>query len=364
MGLIVDLSMAHTYIPGFKCVLRVVLLLIALTDWYEVLGYTNPLSNAKYVYSILVVGPVLVLDRVMRVESIFDSSALMISIYFGYVVSHVRLSLGTVVFGSPVGGHLIFTNVVQLMYISFSVMHIFDIKRCGISERVGAFIILVVFIATVQSTPNVEEAHELTVAGFAALYSTICIIWVYAMGVNMMINLLNKTTRVPMGVVVSDKNGKRGTGFVIVQSFTPCFIRFGCIMYTTGWCQVVAVVCCTVTLTVVLMWRAVDTSPAIHQEYSINDGAVHDAVPHVVIHQDAAAGASMCVSAISFSPNSSERNPFIPSVKRVDTSAGSAALHMSTMKQEVDNDHDLMEVDDDNDVEMFRRAMQASSVAM
>jgi hypothetical protein len=360
MGLVVDLRMAHTYIPGFKCVLRVVLLLVALTDWYEVLGYTSPLSSTKYVYNILVLGPVLVLDRVMRVESIFDSSALMISIYFGYVLSHVRLSLGTVFFGSPVGGHVIFTNAVQLIYVSFSVMHIFDINRCGISERMGAFIILVVFIVTVQGTPNIQEAHELTVAAFAGLYSIICIIWVYAIGVNMMINLLNKTTRVPMGMVVSDKNGKRGTGFVIVQSFTPCFIRFGCIMYTTGWCQVVATVCCTVGLTIVLMWRAADASPVIHQEYSINDGAVHETVPHVVIHQDASAGASMSVSAISFSPNSSEKgrgsvNALITPVKRTDTS-------VVKQDQVVEAVQVIMEVDNDDDLEMFRRAKQASSV--
>jgi hypothetical protein len=356
MSQVVDLNMAQTYIPGFKCVGRLVVLVVLLIDWHKLVQYGNYPPIAMY----LVVGTLLVTDRVLRVESIFDSNAIMLSIYIAYVLRYAR---EVAHFAMLLHGiELVLVNVIQLSYIAIGVLHLLDLHKMGLSDRCGCWLNVILFLLTTQCYTLADAAGELLFIGFTVIYSVCCICWIYAVGVNHMMLLLNTTTRIPLGAVVCDKNGKRGTGFVIIQAFTPCFLRFGSILYTTGWCQMVAAAASVITLIYVVASNLQSIEVTPHTEYTIPEFTTHESVPQIIIQQDAFAGASLCVGGMSFTQTVLDGQTPITKAVTYREESTIVKKHEAITARKSESPVSETTLDNNADMEMFRRAKQESNV--
>jgi hypothetical protein len=341
----IDLRLAHTYIPAFKSICRVVALALVLTDWGRLVGY----SWAYQTVLLSLVGPLLVVDRTMRIEAIFDSNALMCSIYVSYLIQYITSYCGDYPleqagvlaspswYGTPT--HRMGFRVVQTIYTLVCVLHIADVMDAsGVINKVACYASALMFSVCVLLQDS-DHAHDpLMGAGAVMLYTVVCICWIYALGIRRMVNILNTTTRIPIGVITCEKNGKRGTGLVVVQSFAPCFNRFGCILFTTGWNQLFSLVACTITLVHVVVselqpigWVLGDN---VHHEYMVPCSDAHADIPIVTVQRDASAGAAMCAGGFSLSATKAPSYPMGSiAVVRNDTNMGEmedSTLEMKT----------------------------------
>lgn len=257
----VDLSLAQTYIPAFFCTLRGALLILLVSrDWSSA---SVPVLTAAAI--------VLAVDRVVRTESIFDSNALLATMLATHWINAFRADPHThyFYFGSSEGGrgderaHALTAagNAAQGVYCLLSVAMAGGFDAVGYvlggtgslpggMGRPGTVVVHGFLLLCVLQTPLAPEAVKLQGIltrnlGFMGLSLT----WSYVVGVPQMVHLLSTTTRPPLLAMSWSKGGRKGRVLsTIVQSFTPCHLRYLCVLLCSQWAVLpVLVVMCALT---------------------------------------------------------------------------------------------------------------------
>lgn len=243
----VDLNLAQTYVPGFVVFFKsgFLIVLVAQTGAMSALPLLLMLSSLLY------------LDRVCRQECIFDSNSLLCALYASYVIDSIRLLHGDglllhvlsndslVGWAALLEWVLIVSCCCQTLDLSFMTAH-------GGHVRTGFMVVQLCLFSLVSQVRLDEEQLEAGSVMFrSGSFVVLSIVWTYVVGVPNMVELLNCTSRLSASTFVGSKSGRKGTQTVLVQSFTPCLLRFGAVLILTGWSQTV----CIVTLTISLAWR-------------------------------------------------------------------------------------------------------------
>lgn len=97
-----------------------------------------------------------------------------------------------------------------------------------------------VFAALTQVPVAHDDVVNRVVMARSWSFVALCLVWTYAIGVPEMVRLLNGCNRLPLASMVAPKSSaRRGTQNLVVQSFTPCILRFGPLLLMTGWWQLV-----------------------------------------------------------------------------------------------------------------------------
>lgn len=184
----VDLALAHTYIPGITCLLRAALLIIAMT-WTERLPTGTVL---------LVVSTFLFLDRSIRLENIFDSSAVLCTLQASYMIK------STIQCSQPM-----FTSVpmvfsaAQSLLIAISTLLVMDfnvLPLCSGKHKRLVITLQAVLLSLIMQSPAVTVptiGRVVTIQSF--VFVVLSLVWTYAVGIHDMIQLLGCSSRVPTG---------------------------------------------------------------------------------------------------------------------------------------------------------------------
>jgi hypothetical protein len=80
-GPVVDLQLAQTYVPGLYCLFRCTIITAIMTR--------NNVSEDMSILMIMLI--ILYVDRCIRIESIFDSNAVVLSILLSHVFNLLRV---------------------------------------------------------------------------------------------------------------------------------------------------------------------------------------------------------------------------------------------------------------------------------
>lgn len=147
---------------------------------------------------------------------------------------------------------------------------------------------------------------------------------------------------------------------MVVQSFTPCIVRFGPMLCMSGWWQVanIAAMAASLALKVVLQNR--DGPPGIHPDYSMH-------ALSLVLHQEHHEEGSTCMS-FKRVPLHAMDTPEPAAPREEARRAPQAGRPLPTHTKEppppvprVDAPPDTKKVDDEQDVyDLFRLARQAA----
>lgn len=168
----IDLTLAVNYIPACSCTMR----LLAFLLWLSILAVYE--GNRYYV----ILGIILYLDRIVHRHSmaIFDSNAVICTVFFSNIYQHLRKSSDDVHF------------TVLLVYFIWSVLSCAFQWNQGIllkwlkvipfqSHLVEAHITAVVLLYLLYHTTQVEPYG--CVIGKAIAYNLVVIAWVYVVGI-------------------------------------------------------------------------------------------------------------------------------------------------------------------------------------
>lgn len=259
----VDLSLAHTYIPGITCLLRATLLIITIT-----LPPVHPPGTV-----LLAVAICLLLDRTIRLENIFDSNALLCTLHAAYVIQWIRQCSKPHFIIPPIlftAAQCISIAIATLLILDLKILplHSGKYKRIAITLQAG----LLALIVQAPTAANTTTNSPMCVQSF--VFTILALVWTYAVGINDMVKLLGCSSRVPTGGVIPPKSsGKFGSHIVIVQSFTPCLVRFWAVLFMDGWLQlgVSGALACALVIRIYTLDTYNDTPvECSHPEYAVH----------------------------------------------------------------------------------------------
>lgn len=229
----VDLALAHTYIPALYCLFKTSVLILLVAN-------TGAVRRAPLL--MLISTPIFV-DRVTRPESIFDSNSLLCTLHVSYLVECIRLEHADSLFlASSPETHGWWQRhgvvwAVQSLAVATCTALIIDCP--GLANK-GVFVQGLVFAALTQVPVAHDDVVNKVVMARSWSFVALCLVWTYAIGVPEMVRLLNGCNRLPLASMVAPKSSaRRGTQNLVVQSFTPCIIRFGPLLLMTGWWQLI-----------------------------------------------------------------------------------------------------------------------------
>ena len=277
----VDLALAHTYIPGITCLVRAAFLIMSIT-----LPSVMPSGPV-----LLVVATVLFLDRSIRLENIFDSNAVLCTLHASYMIQSIRQCSKPMFVAPPIlfsAAQSLLIAIATVLTLDLQILPLYDgkFKRTAIILET----VLLSFIIQAPCEYSATTGKSLTIQSF--VFVMLSLTWTYAVGIHDMVKLLGCSSRVPTGGVLPPKShGKFGTHMLIVQSFTPCLIRFCPLLFMDGWFQLLvsgALVCSLVIRIYTLDCHSAMLAEHSHPEYSVYTGhqMVHEAgLPVAMIHQ-------------------------------------------------------------------------------
>lgn len=272
----VDLSLATTYVPGFYCLLRGTVLVLAIIKY--------PLS----VPTLMVLCMFLYVDRSVRRESIFDGNAVLCAILAAHILNVFRsdpenhqlflaapfdttaASAATPpavgggdavrIWGRLAQGLLTATSASLLMGLDIASMAVRGLAPplaqaqnqsamgavWGTSARVSTVVANAVLLTCVLQTPIDRALVVSTVHIVARCYTFLgaCLLWTYAAGVQEMVGLLTSTVRIPPLLLHQSQSSHAAAGkgnrsrhvsaLSVVQSFMPCHLRFTYLLLASG----------------------------------------------------------------------------------------------------------------------------------
>jgi hypothetical protein len=237
----IDLQMAQTYIPAFFCVFKSAVLVLVLCN-------PNVTNNIPIQTTLLIM---LYIDRALRSEAVFDSSAILCNILIFYIINNFRsheepthgfyLSDTTV----PILCHLLQSSYCISSVLLFTEVDIFvSLHNLLPTTRVyGIFRthakpysvvvqgIILAFLVHIPEKNLLFDSQFVATRSFSFLLA--CISWSYISGVPSMIRLLQHMKK-PLGVYNTNEKGNiYDTSPIIVQSFAQCQLMFTPILFVT-----------------------------------------------------------------------------------------------------------------------------------
>jgi hypothetical protein len=326
---VVDLRMAHTYIPALLCISQGVALSIGLVVCHHLL--MDPRTIRWGCLCLVALGLGLYVHRIMYRNSLFDCSALLCTMYVAHAVHSVKPWLGMMIraatldCGSGTDPHAvnISTAVPTTMSFWYTICSILLCTTCicrvllfdslqaseqapcgkpsrhtctgysavypwyksGASESaiLAVQFLLLTYIA-VADIPA-EFMHPLHIMARESLFLACCIVWTYVIGIRATVQVLS-SHHIPPSVLTpplmhdmyigdtsssppscSHKGTKRAVQSAIVQSFVPCQLRFVYILLL----DIHYITCTSLLLLAVLFYHALYlTLQETHPEYTCN----------------------------------------------------------------------------------------------
>jgi hypothetical protein len=250
---LIDLNMAQTYIPAFFCIFKSSILIFILCNPYVP-------DNIPIQTTLLIC---LYIDRAIRSEAVFDSSAILCNILIFYIINNFRSheDVNKVRFLSPTTIPIM-CHLLQIAYCTSAVLLFMghDIlischNLLSASPVHGIFRthtkpytvimqgILLAFLVHVPEHNLRFDTQFIVSRSFAFLL--ICIAWSYISGVPCMIRLLQNMKKTSSG---NEKGTSHDTQPVIVQSFAQCQLMFTPILLVTDIYFYVLLIVFSVTL--------------------------------------------------------------------------------------------------------------------
>lgn len=232
--LVVDLSLAQTYVPAFSCLARGTVLILLLL-WFPT---RTPI--------LILLGVSLHIERCIRRESIFDSSAILCTILACHLLNLLRSNPqdSHELFLHPLNNHT-WGTVSQIALVVTSVMILLSVDPASLvgfgkgssqdvasstASRTGNVIFHGILLMGVLQTPMERGSLESPLQACTRMYSFLvsCLVWTYSLGVRDMISLLTSTSRIPSLSMSWPGKGNRKTACsaTVIQSFLPCHLRF------------------------------------------------------------------------------------------------------------------------------------------
>lgn len=255
----VDLQLAYTYIPAIKCICKATALILVVAN-------TAALESVP---ALVAMAAVLLLDRVCRSETLFDSNSLLCTLLASYLVDSVRAqNEGGVILGSTAlhkwATAAMWTSVI-LSTLLITDNHWIKCRLLAAGHQLPLTLQVAALYASTQTPAESNRSSHDQVMMRSFAFLCLCVTWTYTVGVKNMIDLLNTTSRLPTYVITNKKtDSRRGTHSVVVQAFTPCIVRFAPILFATGWSQA----SCILLHTVALCYRISTVSRQdVHPEY-------------------------------------------------------------------------------------------------
>lgn len=188
----VDMTLAHTYIPAIACIMKATAFILVVANSSAILYPPILMGSAS----------VLMIDRIVRAESIFDSNALLCAILASYVIDSIRIQHEqSLLFHGPYGSR--YQAVASFVCALVSIALVLDAPwiqaqaSSPLSQKSWTLVLQIFTLFIVSQTPLQDEhrAEHDHVMMRSFMFLFLSVMWTYTVGIGNMVNLLNSTTR-------------------------------------------------------------------------------------------------------------------------------------------------------------------------
>lgn len=263
LNMAVDLTLASTYLPALLCILRSSVLIVLMSR--ERVTHSMPI--------LILIGIILYVERILRQEVIFDSSALTCTVFAIHVlnicrssIAHIDGEISATATSSNISSSALFESssvrdgdlmmgihgwVCMVMYSASSILLLLDFDLAGFLElhngknnrlllttttnnpmmmmRVSTIVLNCLFVGLTMQVPISESVFMLPwkIMMRSFLFVMLSIFWTYCIGIHdSSVMMCTRSYPYFYNTVLKKK---------FVQPFTPCQLRFLVLLFIDGW---------------------------------------------------------------------------------------------------------------------------------